>query len=275
MFCGIFPGCGDSDFKTGAGKAPFAPAGREVVGLSGVTFSYDGGTVLENVSLSVKAGDFVAVIGPNGAAKSTLMRIMIGLLRPKAGRVRLFGSDVRNFKEWHRIGYVSQQAGQINTEFPATVEEVVSLGYYSGFGKVFDNAARKEAVKRALKLTGIAELSGRLVGELSGGQRQKVFLAKALVRSPEALFLDEPTTGIDAASQREFYELLVRLNKDLGITVVIITHDIGAAFDKATRICCVKNKKVFIHENTDEVTEEHIAEVLGYRLPHGSRAAGG
>lgn len=252
--------------KTGAGKPSCASAGREVVGLSGVTFSYNGSPVLENVSLSVEAGDFVAVIGPNGAAKSTLMRIMVGLLRPKAGQVRLFGVDVRNFKDWHKIGYVSQQAGHINTGFPATVEEVVSSGYYGGFGRIFDGAGRREAVGKALELVGITELSGRLVGELSGGQRQKVFLAKALMKTPEALFLDEPTTGIDAASQREFYELLLNLNKNEGITVVIITHDIGAAFDKAKKICCVKDKTVVLHQNLDEVTEEHIAEVLGYRI---------
>lgn len=239
----------------------------EVVRLTDVTFGYNGTPVLEDVSLSVMEGEFLALIGPNGAAKSTLMKLMVGLLLPRTGEVRLFGRDVRRFGEWNRIGYVSQLAAQVNTGFPATVEEVVSSGFYSGFGKFFDTVRRRKAVEHALELVGISRLSRRLVGELSGGQRQKVFLAKALVKKPEALFLDEPTTGIDAASSQEFYTLLKELNRREGITVVIITHDIGAAFDKAEKIGCVRSGRVYIHNNTDEVTEEHIAEVLGYRIP--------
>ncbi|WP_245984824.1 metal ABC transporter ATP-binding protein [Biomaibacter acetigenes] len=238
----------------------------EVVKLTDVTFAYNGTPVLENINLSVQVGEFLALIGPNGAAKSTLMKLMVGLLKPKAGEVRLFGQDIKRFCDWNRIGYVSQQAAHVNTAFPATVEEVVSSGFYSGFGKLFDSKKRQEAVEHAMKLTGISELSRRLVGELSGGQRQKVFVAKALVKNPEALFLDEPTTGIDAASQQEFYNLLMDLNRNEGITVVIITHDIGAAFGKAKKIGCVRDKGVYIHENTNEVTQEHIAEVLGYKL---------
>jgi len=214
----------------------------------------------------VKSGDFLALIGPNGAAKSTLIKLMVGLLKPRTGEVRLFGQDVRGFREWNRIGYVSQQAAQVNTAFPATVEEVVASGFYTGFGNFFDNARRRRAVEHAAELVGISRLSHRLIGELSGGQRQKVFVAKALVKKPEALFLDEPTTGIDAASQREFYKLLMELNRHEGITVVIVTHDIGAAFDKAGRIGCVRDRGVYIHNNTEEVTQEHIAEVLGYRI---------
>ncbi|MDI3481665.1 MAG: zinc transport system ATP-binding protein [Tepidanaerobacteraceae bacterium] len=244
----------------------------EVVSLTGVTFGYNGTPVLKDVNLTVKAKDFIALIGPNGAAKSTLMKLMVGLLLPRTGEVRLFGSDVRRFGQWHRIGYVSQNAVRVNTGFPATVEEVVASGFYSGFGKLFDTAGRRKAVQQALEMTGIQNLSRRLVGELSGGQLQKVFLAKALVKKPEALFLDEPTTGIDAASSKEFYTLLKELNMREGITVVVITHDIGAAFDRAAKIGCVRNGKVYIHDNIDEVTQEHVAEVLGYRIPELSAA---
>lgn len=237
----------------------------EVVKLTDVTFFYNDTPVLENVNLSVGAGEFLALIGPNGAAKSTLMKLMLGLLKPRTGEVKLFGRDIRRFSDWSKIGYVPQQVS-LNTAFPATVEEVVSSGFYSGFGKFFDRKKRQEAVEHAMKLAGISELSRRLVGELSGGQRQKVFLAKALVKKPEALFLDEPTTGIDAASQQDFYNLLMRLNRNEGITVVIITHDIGVAFDKAGKIGCVRDRSVYIHENTEEVTQEHIAEVMGYTL---------
>ena len=146
------------------------------------------------------------------------------------------------------------------------MEEVVASGYYTGFGRLFEFKKKKEAVKSTLKLVGISDLSDSLIGQLSGGQRQKVFLAKALVKKPEILFLDEPTTGIDARSQRDFYKLLLELNENQGITVVIITHDIGAAFDTAKRIGCVRDNKVYIHKDIDEVTEGHIAEVLGYKI---------
>ncbi|QGP93904.1 Vitamin B12 import ATP-binding protein BtuD [Neomoorella glycerini] len=239
---------------------------REVVRLVDVTFSYNSSPVLERVNLAVEAGEFLALIGPNGAAKSTLLKIMVGLLRPKVGEVRLFGRDIRRFRDWHRIGYIAQNAGHINTSFPATVAEVVASGYYSGLKGLFDGRARKRMVAEALELAGIKELAGHLIGELSGGQRQKVFLARALVKRPAALFLDEPTTGIDAASREEFYRLLAHLNREKGLTVIIVTHDIGAAFARAQKIGCVRDRGVYIHEKLSEVDQDHIAEVLGYRI---------
>jgi len=248
------------------------PENKEPVAeVENVTFSYNKEPVLENISLKVLPGDFLALIGPNGAAKSTLLKLIVGILRPKAGAVRLFGQDVRLFRDWGRIGYVSQYAAQFNTAFPTTVQELVASGYYEGFGRFLSFSKTKDAVYQAMEAVGIKDLFNKLMGELSGGQRQKVFLAKALVKRPELLFLDEPTTGIDAASQSEFYELLSHLNKK-GITIVIVTHDIGAAFDKAGKIGCVRDKKVYVHENTEEVTQEHIAEVLGYKISFGAFA---
>ncbi|WP_258359589.1 metal ABC transporter ATP-binding protein [Moorella sulfitireducens] len=238
----------------------------EVVRLVNVTFAYNEAPVLEDVNLAVKAGDFLALIGRNGAAKSTLLKIMVGLLRPKSGEVRLFGWDIRSFRDWDLIGYISQNAGDINASFPATVAEVVASGYYGGWRGLFARRARKEIVEEALELAGIKDLAGRLIGELSGGQRQKVFLARALVKKPAALFLDEPTTGIDAVAREDFYRLLAHLNRERGMAVVIVTHDIGAAFTRAKKIGCVRDRHVYIHENINEVDQDHIAEVLGYRL---------
>jgi zinc transport system ATP-binding protein len=237
-----------------------------IVSLDGVSFAYNGGPVLKDVNMRVNAGDYMAVIGPNGAAKSTLIKIMLGLLRPKTGNVRLFGQTIEKFRGWHMVGYVSQQAGMINTSFPATVEEVIYSGYYVGFGKMPDRQKVHSRVREAMSTVGITDLSNKLIGELSGGQRQKVFLAKALVKNPKALFMDEPTTGVDAGFRKEFYQLLSELNKNQNITVVIVTHDIGAVFDKAEKIACVSDRQVFVHENTAEVTEEHIADVFGYRI---------
>ncbi len=240
------------------------PAAAEVVRLTNVSFAYSGNDVLQNVNLVVTAGDFLALIGANGAAKTTLMKIMVGLLKPRAGRVELLGQDIRRFQEWQRIGYISQQAGHINTSFPATVAEVVASGYYHAWRGIFAVRARQQAVQGALELVGIPDLAGRLVGELSGGQRQKVFLARALVSRPVALFLDEPTTGIDPAAREEFYHLLQHLNREEGLTIVIITHDVQAALGRVQKIGCVRDQSVYIHNNLTEVDQDHLAEVLGY-----------
>jgi len=239
---------------------------KALIEIENVTFAYDREAVLENISMKVFRGNFLALIGPNGAAKSTLIKLMVGILKPKSGTVRLFGKDIKLFREWKKIGYVSQYAAQFNTAFPTTVQELVASGYYEGFGRFLSLSKTKDAVYEALKAVGMEALSNKLVGELSGGQRQKVFLAKALVKKPELLILDEPTTGIDAISRQEFYELLSDLNKK-GMTVVIVTHDIGVALEKAGKIGCVRDKRVYVHENTEEVTEEHITEVLGYKKP--------
>lgn len=242
---------------------------NEVVNIIDVTFGYNGSPVLENVNLAVKKGDFLALIGANGAAKSTLMKLMVGLLKPKSGKVMLFNQDLKGFSQWDRIGYVSQQAAQINTAFPATVGEIVGTGLYEGLGRFIKGEKKRTAINHALGLVGMEDLSKRLIGQLSGGQRQKVFVAKALVKKPEILFLDEPTTGIDASSQQEFYDILMDLNTKEGITIVMVTHDIGNIFHKAGKIGCIRDKGAYIHETIDEVTEEHIAETLGYRIIHG------
>ncbi|MCF6096185.1 metal ABC transporter ATP-binding protein [Thermovorax subterraneus] len=236
-----------------------------VVELKDVSFSYGGPKVLEKVNIKVEKGDFFALIGPNGAAKTTLMKIMLGLVVPDEGEVKLFGKNVKSFRQWHKIAYVPQHGGQINLSFPATVREVVASGLF-GKNRPLKGKSLEEAVKKALATVGIEHLAARLIGELSGGQRQKVLLARCLVGNPEVVFLDEPTSGVDAESQQEFYDLLDRLNKERGLTVVMITHDIGTACGIANKIGCVKGGKVDIHENTKDITEDHIAEIMGYSI---------
>lgn len=235
---------------------------NEVISLKNVDFSYNGTLVLTNINITVEKGDFIAILGPNGSSKSTLLKIMLGLLAPKAGEVKIFGQNVRHFKEWSKIGYISQQAANTNTSFPATVEEIVSSGYYTGFGRLFDKAERKAATSEALAAVKITDLSNRLIGQLSGGQRQKVFLARALVKKPEALFLDEPTTGIDAASQQEFYEMLAKLHKNR-MTIVMITHDIDAAIKRATKVCYMEDGNINIYENNGNLSGILASRLIG------------
>lgn len=237
---------------------------KNAIEIENMTFAYDKEPVLENVNLWVKKGDYLSILGPNGAAKSTLIKLMIGLLRPQKGKIKLLGEDIAKFKDWDKIGYMAQQVQDVNISFPATVEEVISSGYYEGIGK-FNKKKRREAVEDVLNKLEIEELASKLIGNLSGGQRQKVFLAKTIVKRPEIIFLDEPTSGIDINYQKEFYKLLRKLN-DEGVTIVIVTHDIMAAFREAKTIACVYNKKVVIDESKDEKIKLEVANLLGYEM---------
>lgn len=235
---------------------------QNIIEIKNMTFAYDREPVLEKVNLHVKKGDYLAILGPNGAAKSTLVKLMVGLLRPQKGVIKLLGEDIASFKNWDKVGYMAQQAQDVNISFPATVEEVVSSGYYEGIGN-FNKNNRKKAVKTVLSKLEIENLAQRLIGNLSGGQRQKVFLAKAIVKRPEIIFLDEPTSGIDVNYQKDFYKLIKKLN-DENVTIVMVTHDIKAAFQEAKTIACVYNKNILFNKSEDEKIKKKVANILGY-----------
>lgn len=191
-----------------------------------ISFSYDGVKVLKDCSFSVRNKDFAAVVGSNGAGKSTLLKICLGLLKPDQGKVWLFERLIDKFQEWDKIGYVPQRILNLNLGFPATVEEVVSSPLYTT--KKLKNLSKKnktDLTDKALRAVGMADYKDRLIGRLSAGQQQRIFIAKALISSPQLLVLDEPTTGIDNETEEDFYNLIYKLNKDDGITIVMVTHD--------------------------------------------------
>lgn len=199
---------------------PATPA----VWMENLSFTYDGPPVLEEVSLQIPRGDFVSVVGPNGGGKSTLLKLILGLLSPARGTVRVLGLPPAAARR--RIGYVPQQA-QLDLQFPVSVREVVlmgRLGRRAGWGPYrHEDKARAEAVLAELGLD--REFSRRHFSALSGGQRQRVLIARALVSEPELLLLDEPTANLDAASENDLYELLRELNRRL--TIVLVSHDLG------------------------------------------------
>jgi zinc transport system ATP-binding protein len=205
-----------------------------------VSFGYEGGPlVLQDLSLEVKAGEFTALVGPNGAGKSTLLKIILGLLGPQRGRVLLFGTPVESFREWWRIGYVPQKP-ELYPHFPATVEEVVMLGRVAKIGPFRWPGKEDHAeVKRALQLVGMESLRHKMIGQLSGGQQQRVFIARALAPQPDLLILDEPTAGVDAESQGRFYNLLRELNKELGVALLFVSHDIGPLRGMLDTVACI------------------------------------
>lgn len=200
----------------------------EVIRAENLSFSYGEIPVLRSASFSVQSGEFVELIGSNGAGKSTLFRLVLGLLPPSGGSVRLFGADPRTGSR-SRAGYVPQSAARTGG-FPATAAEAVvsGLAHEVGLFRLPKREHRKRAME-ALRTVGMEAFSGRLLGSLSGGQRQRVMLARVLAAEPELLLLDEPTAGVDEEGARSFYDLLRRLNRERGITVVMATHDVERA----------------------------------------------
>lgn len=228
-----------------------------LINIENLFFRYGNRSVLENVNLKVKRGAFLGLVGPNGSGKSTLIKCILGLQQPQKGMIKLFGEPLAEFKQWDKIGVVSQKANNFNTGFPASVFEVVSMGL---FGKVglfrFLTKQHKEKVKDVIDLVGMTEYAKQNIGELSGGQQQRIFIARALVSDPELLILDEPTVGVDSKSVTSFYRMLSELNKK-GITLLLVTHDLGIMTDHVTAVACL-NKHLYFHGNTNEFKENHV-----------------
>ncbi len=209
-------------------KAKLHPAGQLSVPvlLSHVGFSYGAQEVLSDVDLTVGDGEACVILGENGAGKSTLLKVMLGSLAASRGNVELFGVPVGSFRDWQRVGYVPQQVAGAYERFPATVAEVVAANRYAVQRRFSPKSANDgEAVERALEKVGAQGLSRRLVGELSGGQLQRVLLARALVNDPDLLILDEPTSGMDTDAVGSFVDLLQEIVASGERSALLITHD--------------------------------------------------
>jgi len=228
-----------------------------VIELRGVSFAYDSTPILEDVCLEVPERDFACMVGPNGGGKTTLLKIILGLLVPARGQVRVFGGPPETARR--RIGYTPQHA-QVDNRFPVNVADVVLMGRI-GKAEIVGpyRRAHREAAWQALREVGLDHLRYKAFGDLSGGQRQRVLIARALAAEPELLLLDEPTANLDAPAESELYELLKRLNERL--TVVMVTHDLGFVSKFVKTVICVK-RCVVVHP-TSEVTGEVIREMYG------------
>jgi len=228
-----------------------------VIEIEKLSFAYDGFTVLQDVTLSIKGREFICMVGPNGGGKTTLLKLVLGLLKPVSGTIKVFGQPAEQAR--HRIGYVPQHA-MVDPEFPVTALDVVLMGRINrkkrfGLFSKSDTAAAREA----LGTMELADFAGRPFSGLSGGQRQRVLIARALVGDPELLLLDEPTASLDLHVENEFYEMLREINKRL--TVIIVSHDLGFVTPFATSVVCVK-KTVAIHP-TSEISGAKISELYG------------
>lgn len=213
-----------------------------IVSMQQVCYSYNNVPVLQDMNLEIKDRDFLTIIGPNGGGKTTILRLILGLIEPSEGTIRVFGTSPRHSRKY--IGYLPQLF-LFDFDFPITVMEVALMGRLrmSHMGHSYTVADRK-AASGALEKVGLLDHAAHQIGELSGGQRQRVFIARALVTEPRLLLLDEPVASVDATWQKNFYELLHQLNKD--IAIVMVTHDLSVVSTYIDKIACV-NKKLYYH----------------------------
>jgi zinc transport system ATP-binding protein len=216
------------------------------VELRDVGFAYrPGQPVLAGVNLAVEEGEFVAVAGPNGGGKTTLVRLVLGLARPTSGTVTLFGEPAYRFSRRAALGYVAQRT-QVGGHGPVTVREVVSAGRLAQGGLLGPLRARDRAtVAAAIDEVGLTEQAGVPLSELSGGQQQRTFIAKALAGEPSLLVLDEPTAGVDAGAQESLARLLDRLHREHGVTTLYVSHEFGAVEGIVDRLVLVRGGIVF------------------------------
>jgi len=232
--------------------------------LKNLNFNVNGQTILSNISLEIFSGQYIAIIGPNGGGKTTLIRMLLGLEKPSSGEIRIFGKKLKNFKEWHKIGYVPQRASHVDSSFPATVLDIVKMGRTSQ-RKLFSTFSQedKNLVHDAMLKMDVLDLTDKMIGTLSGGQRQRVMIARALASKPEILILDEPNTGVDMLSQKSFYALLRKLNKEDNITIVFITHDIGVIADDIARLFTINQKAIICNNPKQTLSCEEMSELYG------------
>lgn len=241
-----------------------------IISLDDVWFRYDKVPVLEAVNLEVYENDFLGIIGPNGGGKTTLLKIMLGLIAPDRGTVSVMGGR----PEDHRtsIGYVPQYR-TFDFGYPISVMNVVLMGRLGHINKPFRkfDSRDRDIAMMVLELMGISDLCNRQVNRLSGGQQQKVILARALATEPQVLLLDEPTNHVDLQTEVHFFEILKQLNKKMAI--VVVSHDIGAISVHVDRVACL-NRRLFLHDS-GEITEEMLAEtyqcpieLIAHGVPH-------
>ncbi len=230
-----------------------------LIEIRNLTLRYHGQVILDDVSLTVRRGDFYAIIGPNGAGKTTLIKAVLGLVPIDSGEILLF-SEPAGPKGRARIGYVPQYQA-FDFQFPITVHEMVLTGRLGRKIHPFSRYGLHdfEAANKALSRISAVSLSKKQISDLSGGERQRALIARALAGEPEVLILDEPTVFVDTPTEEQFYELLSSLSRE--VTILMITHDIGVVSKHVNRVACL-NRKLYQHES-DQLTPEMISMAYG------------
>lgn len=241
-----------------------------IIEVRDLWFSFNSIPVLKEVNFTVHRGDFIALLGPNGGGKTTLLKLMLGLLKPDRGTIKIFNEPVG--KSTHRIGYMPQHL-HFNQSFPISVLDVVLMGKLRP-GKGWSRYSSKDklAAQKAMEQMEMWEFRHRRVGELSGGQQQRVFIARALVDEPEVLFLDEPTASVDTKHQTDLFDILKELNKT--VTIIVVSHDVGIVSSHVKSVACV-NQLLYYHDDS-EITQEMLemayqccpVDLVAHGMPH-------
>ncbi len=240
-----------------------------IVSVKNLSARYNSIDVLRNISFDVMAGDFVGLVGPNGSGKTTAIKSILGLLKRTGGNVSLFGTNIHDFKDWHKIGFLPQKMTHFNPHFPATVSEVVASGLFST--KKFPRRIRRidgTCIHDALVMTDVAEIRDKMMGELSGGQQQRVLLARALVNQPELLILDEPTTALDPEARESFFQTITELNRTRFMTIILITHDIASIGKYASKLMYLDKQIIFYGSFEDFCRSEKMTNYFGEFTQH-------
>ena len=240
---------------------------EEIVRLKNVFFSYGKNRVLEDINFSVKENEFLALMGPNGGGKSTLIKMILGLIKPDKGSIRVLKKEPPAPRK--KIGYLAQYS-RFDFSFPISVFDLTLMGRYNLLGRYFKKKDRQAAID-ALKKVHMESFYKRHISELSGGQLQRVLIARAIVRNPNLLLLDEPMSSIDSKAQKSIYDILTQLNETMAI--ILITHDTSVVNEKIGSIACL-NKLLYYHGPAEEslgrlaMAYECPVEVISHGIPH-------
>ncbi len=235
---------------------------QNAIEVRGASIALGGHVALDGISFAIPEGQYAGIIGPNGGGKTTLLKLLLGLLRPGNGHIEVFGKPPLIARKQGKIGYVPQRVAQAEIVFPVSVEEMVRSGRTPALGIARRwSPIDRDAAEDAMRRTNVSHLRDRLVGTLSGGERQRVFIARALAAQPSLLLLDEPTTGVDHAAKEQFYALLKSLNADLGLTILLVSHDIEVMTSEVAFVLAL-NQKLICHCASHEFLSQDTIERL-------------
>lgn len=229
---------------------------QNIIEVKNVSFSYGDEVVLENINLNIHKGDYLGIIGPNGGGKTTLLKLILGLLKPTSGTIYSSASP---------FGYVAQNAINFDNNFPISVRDVVSQGRITGEAFINHFTTNDwKSIDSAIDIVGLSSYKNKLIGNLSGGQQQRVFIARAISgRHPHVIILDEPTAGVDKKSQEDFYSLLKRLNRELNMTIILVSHDIDVIASETTELACVNKHLIYDNNPENFLRSEKLKKLYG------------
>jgi zinc transport system ATP-binding protein len=243
---------------------------QNILEVKNLSIFYGQSQAVKDISFIINKGDFIGIAGPNGSGKTTLVKAILNLLPIKQGQINILGTDIINFKNWEKIGYLPQKSTSINNLFPARVNEIIMLGLLST--KKLMKRINKDDLKKVdniLNDLDINEFKYSMLSELSGGQQQKVLLARALVSEPEILIFDEPSTALDPNSRESFFELLKKINQEKNITIILITHDTGYIGSYANKLLYLDHELKYFGDITGFCppnNDEHYFEKKGQHI---------